>query len=700
MGIFGSSGYVPSEREKWQMAERDAREARARYDKDQREARRISDEQQRLLQREAEQAEKEQQSLVEKGKKELMDLEKSLLTQPITRTAGGSAALVDSPLIVWHWRCPMPADIAVPVEGVRRDDAGALLALWHGGGIDPETDIVPDALRAKLGSRPAYREWMKTVNKVLPTVEERYPILAHLRDDRAWERLLRPTGVLSERKDVITETGALGTYQRPVTITELPTIIAAEITPEGLVLTLDHMPGITASTWAKKLDALRAAFNAAGVHDASYLRTRDGNGGEVILDFRDVPTEFPKAVASTPRPFPKTEQEAVAAYPKLHWRFGVDARGNERSARILDASHIAIVAKTNWGKSILAASLLENLRPYGSWMVFDGKGSDHSAKMAEEPGVTWISKTAAQHLLGMKWLHEEMHERIAAADEALARGADKTQAFNFPPIFGLLDEIPSMRQRIEELLGADALAKFDRYVEDILQLGRQARIHLVLVTQSLYVASFPTEWQKNVSRMVFLGPVASRSMVSDEIPKDVADAVEFMSARIPDSAKGRATLLEKSDSGAAPIQVQTYFDWAPGSTSMGMAPTPEVAEVWETQRQNLVGRPLLFDRIGLQVDSPEWATQPLAVLLDTPTVIVADEHGAIEGMEKYDLLSPHFAGKAAAAQLNPNRARGRGSGVAGKVVPQPEPAGDAATPPTSRVASIQGEQVVRGGGDV
>lgn len=691
MGLFGGGGgYTPSERELWQLKERDARDARRRYESEQREARRVADEQARLVAREQEKLEKEEQAFLANANKELAALEKELLTRPFASTEGGSAALADSPLIVWHWRVPMPSVINTAVEGVKRSDAGALIALWHGGGIDAD-DIVPDALGKKHGTRPEYREWMKTVNTVLPTVEQRYPILAHLRDDAAWERLLRPTGVLRERKDTITEHGQLGTYSRPVTVTELPTVIAADITPEGLVLTMAHMPGITASTWAKRLDALRAAFNAGGIHDASYLRTRDGENGELILDFRDVPMEFPRAVASTPLPFPKTEAEAIAAYPKLSWRFGVDARGGERSAVVKDNPHVAIIAKTGWGKSILSASILENLRPYGSWMIFDGKGSDHSVKLADEPGVTWISKRPAEHLLGMRWLWEEMHERIAAADDAKSAGADSGAAFDFPPIFGLLDEIPSMRQRIGELLGADALAKFDYYVEDILQLGRQARVHMLLIAQSLYVASVPADWQKNVSRMIFLGPVAARSMASDAFPKETAEAVESVASRIPDSAKGRGLYLDSSTEGVQPVPIQTYFDWAPGSTSMEMAPTDEVAAAWEAQRANLDGRPLLFDRIGLQVEDAEWAKMPLKELLEIPTVIVADERGAVEGMEKYDLLSPSFVGKAAAAQLNPNRARGRGSGVAGKVVPNPEP--------VTKVASIQAE-AIRGGGDV
>lgn len=670
MGLFGGERvYNPTAKDRYHEDRAERNYQRGQRDKENNEARKILDGITGLVEKE----EAKWKRAADDAKKAIAatyePVERAERTRPVTQYAGGSRAN-PQPLIVWHWQVVMPEGCRVKVGGESRRDAGPLLALGAGGGIGSE-DIFAGQLRGQLGSRKSYPEWAKSVHAALKECEQRYPLLGKLRDDKFLADLLTAAGVARTDSTKRPEQGAYGLYQRAVNLVHVPVLIGVEVSPEGLVLTFAHQPGITASTWGKRLDALRGSFAANGIHNASYLQLQDGRDGEIILEFKDVPIAFPKAVASTPSPFPKTEAEAVAAYPKLSWRFGVDARGNERSAVVKDNPHVALIAKPGWGKSILSASILENLRPYGSWMVFDGKGADHSVKLAEEPGVTWISKQPAQHLLGMKWMWEEMHERIAAADEAKSAGADSGAAFDFPPLFGLLDEIPSMRSRIAELLGADALAKFDYYVADILQLGRQARCHLLLISQSLYVDSFPSDWQKNVSRIVFLGPVAARSMASDEFPKDAAEAVESLSSRIPDSAKGRAVYLAKSEDGVHPVPIQTYFDWAPGSTSLEMAPTAEVASVWEAQRANLDGRPLLFDRIGLEVEDAEWMTLPLKELLDIPTVIVADEHGAIEGMEKYDLLSPAFVGKASAAQLNPNRARGRGSGVAGKTVPPP-----------------------------
>ena len=351
---------------------------------------------------------------------------------------------------------------------------------------------------------------------------------------------------------------------------------------------------------------------------------------------------------------------AVAAHPKLKWRFGVDARGNEVAANIRDNPHLAIIAQTNWGKSVLSASLIENLRPFGSWWLFDGKGADHPAQLAQQPGIAWISKTAPEHVVGMKWLWDEMNERYLEADQRKAQGKGGA-AFDFPPIFVLIDETPSLRGGIETH-DKNGIETFDYWVQDLLQKGRQARIHLIIISQSLYVDSVPSTWQMNLGRIIFLGPVSGRSLASDAVPESIRSVISEMTARIPESAKGRGVYTDKSGGVIRPIQIQTYYDWAPGTTSIEMAPTPEVREAWLAQQAALADRPRLFDRVGIEVSDPDWRKLTVEELAELPTVIVADEHGAIEGMEGYDPLSEAFYGRVRIT-ANRNRARGRGSGV-------------------------------------
>lgn len=149
-------------------------------------------------------------------------------------------------------------------------------------------------------------------------------------------------------------------------------------------------------------------------------------------------------VAPPPIDPPKTVEEAIAAYPNLRWRFGVDSFGNEITARLAKLAHIALIAETGGGKSVLAASLLEMLRPYASCWIFDGKGSDHPATLVDLVSISWISKNPAEHIVGMRWLWDEMNERYVEANTRKARGQAE-EAFSFPPIFVLIDELPSLR---------------------------------------------------------------------------------------------------------------------------------------------------------------------------------------------------------------------------------------------------------------
>ena len=67
-----------------------------------------------------------------------------------------------------------------------------------------------------------------------------------------------------------------------------------------------------------------------------------------------------------------------------------------------------------------------------------------------------------------------------------------------------------------------------------------------------------------------------------------------------------------------------------------------------------------YDRVGIEVDGPEWREATVAEIADTPTVIVADENGLIPGMAIYDPLSDQFLG-ATTPNRGRKRARGRGS---------------------------------------
>ncbi|BBX38533.1 hypothetical protein [Mycolicibacterium mageritense] len=51
------------------------------------------------------------------------------------------------------------------------------------------------ALRSKLGARDGFAAWATEVNEVLAEMEDRYPILADIRDDKVFAKMLSATGV-------------------------------------------------------------------------------------------------------------------------------------------------------------------------------------------------------------------------------------------------------------------------------------------------------------------------------------------------------------------------------------------------------------------------------------------------------------------------------------------------------------------------
>ncbi|OHU38978.1 cell division protein FtsK [Mycobacteroides chelonae] len=584
--------------------------------------------------------------------------EKRILSQTRIVRTGGSAG--GEPIWLTHWRATLPSTLATRL-GVPASDAGPVFALRPGGGIC-ESDVISSVVRCEapeLGVDPAFIGWADGVESLLPDIARRYAVLEKVRDDAWLARLLEAAGVTTSETRVEHISGEYAVYERRLTAVDVPSLVAAEIDESGLVLRFAHRTGDSADKWARGLSALRSGFSAAGVRSEN-LRVLDGPEGSIELRFEDAEGSFPVAVAPPAPHVVGSVGEAVKSYETLHWEFGVDARGNVLRSKCKDSPHVALIAQTGWGKSVLSATIVEQMRVGGAEvMLFDGKGTDHPRALGRQPGVIWLSKESAEHVVGMTWLHDEMTERYRQVD-ADNDGPDSVKTFDFPPIIALVDELPSLRRAVAKLDAKDKGRAFDAMLVDLLQKGRQARIHILLISTTLLVDAVPSDMQNNITRTVFLGPVDSRSLMDDSIPASARERIVSLSSRIPESAKGRGVFMSRTPKGTNVIQFQSFYGYSPGNTSLDAAPTTEVREAWEEAKAASESLPSLYDRIGIEVIGPEWRSVPMAELMDTPTVVVADEHGPNEEREMYDPLSPEFLGRVQSGGTR-TRARGRGA---------------------------------------
>ncbi|MBP2452497.1 FtsK/SpoIIIE domain-containing protein [Mycolicibacterium lutetiense] len=647
MGFFTGGGYVPSERDRYMRQQKEYDYQRKRADSQHDAARKILDGIPALVEKEKEKVKKQAQATVAGIRKSAETEEKRLLTTPVTQYSGGAHGNPD-PIVVWHWRVPMPAAINISVEGVKRTDAGPVLALQPGGGIATE-DIIPMMLSTKLGGRSEFAAWAGEVSEVLAEMEQRYPILADIRDDAVFARMLSATGVNRDEKSALEERGAYGTtYSRPRTVVHVPVLTAVDITPEGLELTFAHDDTRRAGDiGGATLDRLRSAFNAGGVHNAKNLVAHDGDDGELILSFRDAPSHFPAAVAPPAVAVVTTKEDSAKAYPGMTWQLGVDARGNVITPKLEKFPHVLVAGSTGGGKSVWIRSAVEALRVQAAqiWLV-DGKQSDYIA-LADLPGVRMVTTEPAAHVVAVSEVFEELQARRAAAAKAKAAGVEKPYE-KYAPCVLVIDEFATVRDEwrthAKKTRGSDE--GVIGMIAALLRVGREARCHVVLSSQDIYVENIPQAWQDNLPLFVSLGAPSPRTLAGGAIPEALRDDAQRIGDRISRDTPGRSLYVDRA--AFAVREVQSFYGYSPGTTPLTAAPTPEVRAAWAVSEKAAAAVPWLYPRVGIKTEDPSWRDGTLDELADTPTVALTDRTGALlAGREGYDPLRPDWNGAAA-----------------------------------------------------
>lgn len=594
--------------------------------------------------------------------------ERRLLGAPITRYTGATRGLA-SGLVVWHWKAVCPPALAARL-GVQRADAGPLAVLRPGGGLT-ETDSAPDvfaSLDASLLDSADFMDWAGVVAELWHgDVTERYGILGKLRDDTWFARLAESAGIADPQTKPETLAGRYGPVERKVTTVQIPSIQSVEVGQDGLEIHFEHAPSASATKWAGKLDLLRNGFRAQGM-DSSNLRLTDSSDGGVRMHFDDAPSSFPAAVCIEPPSTVATSNaDAIRRYEGASWTLGVDARGKTIKFPIEDFPHVLVVGGTGAGKSVWARSIIEMFRTgytdpdtgrdtAGGFTCYvsSGKITDF-ATLSKLPGVALVAGDAAQTAVMVHTVRLEAERRFDEAAQAKLRG--ETRAFDYPPIVLFLDEWGATWLALSSMY--KSTADFETDIDWILRVGREARVHVVLLSQTIRktgAGAVPGSWQANLGLTISLGKPEAETYNNPAVfPGGSRERAELVGNRIAGKRGRGMAVLE-----GTVTEFQSYYVWSPGTTSLDpdadkkvRPPTDEVRALWERWEPVSASVPWLSPRLGLRVDGPEWAGTPgektdLKDVLATPVVALTDRAGNLKsGMAQYDPWSPEWAGKRA-----------------------------------------------------
>ncbi|WP_147380332.1 cell division protein FtsK [Mycobacteroides abscessus] len=594
--------------------------------------------------------------------------ERRLLGQPVTRYSGATRNLA-SGLVVWHWKATCSPVLAARL-GVQRTDAGPLAVLKPDGGLT-ETDSAPDvfaSLDSSLLDSEEFMDWAARVAELWHgDVQVRYGILSQLRNDDWWARLAESAGIADPQTKPESLQGRYGPVDRKVTTVSIPSISSVEIGQDGLEISFAHAPSASAAKWYGKLDLLKNGLRAAGM-DSTNLRLADTADGGVALRFDDAPSSFPSAVCIEPPSSVATSNaDAIRRYEGASWTLGVDARGKTIKFPIEDFPHVLVVGGTGAGKSVWARSIIEMFRTgytdpdtgrdtAGGFTCYvsSGKITDF-ATLSKLPGVALVAGDAAQTAVMVHTVRLEAERRFDEAAQAKLRG--ETRAFDYPPIVLFLDEWGATWLALSSMY--KSTADFETDIDWILRVGREARVHVVLLSQTIRktgAGAVPGSWQANLGLTISLGKPEAETYNNPAVfPSGSRERAELVGNRIAGKRGRGMAVLE-----GTVTEFQSYYVWSPGTTSLDpdadkkvSPPTPEVRALWELWEPMSAQVPWLSPRLGLRVDGPEWAGTPgektdLKEVLATPVVALTDRAGDLKsGMAQYDPWSPEWAGKRA-----------------------------------------------------
>lgn len=338
------------------------------------------------------------------------------------------------------------------------------------------------------------------------------------------------------------------------------------------------------------------------------LATPFGTGWSIAFDSeKDIVTSSRKSSVpslATPPIWPvmPTREAAAANFPKLAIDIGVGENGPVL-IKPKDVPHREVVGATGGGKSVaVRAELMQYFSAGYRVFAVDGKGTDYSPFMRFS-NVTAVSTNLHEHVLviHMVWLMLKQRQRRSSD---LSKRGDNSWRDTMTPILLILDEFASVRSNMKAAFTSKEMRLIERDMVDILKVGREFRVNVILATQDMKADTVPGDWQdmfKVVQSLGKPGPMVVRKA----FPEQIRGEVNRLGGTISPKTPGRALVTVADDAGKVTAQLyQSYWSYSPAETISGNTPAV-VRPNWEEFKREVSDKiPKLYPRMWAKMEYP------------------------------------------------------------------------------------------------
>lgn len=300
-----------------------------------------------------------------------------------------------------------------------------------------------------------------------------------------------------------------------------------------------------------------------------------------------------------------SKAEAAHNFDDFEVQVGIGANG-PISFKPKSHPHRLESGSTGGGKSVATrAEIMQYLAAGYRVFALDGKGTDYSSFMRFQ-NVSAVSTNVYEHVIVLHKVWLILQNRRLSAGAASKRG-DTSWRETMTPILLVMDEFASVRNNIRAAFSTADQKLIDRDISDILKVGREFRVNVILATQDLKANTVDSDWLDMFIAIHSLGRPAPMT-VNKAFPEEIRGEVTRLGQRISRKVPGRALVAVTDENGSNTAELyQAFWSYSPAETISEKLPA-EVRENWSKFKTTVADRiPRLYPREWVKLEYPEPA---------------------------------------------------------------------------------------------